>query len=467
MRLMTEDSLERINKLVDFRKGIFDKIAGRNSHQIWLKASLKDVEKIVLILSSPRSGSSLLFTILRKSPQIYSLSGESTPFFKLNGLSSDFLHSDSIPDELIGLVDNDFDISRDFLSDFSIIDNQDDIIDNGDLLNQYIDDLILRFSIQWPTVDFSYPVFKKLAIQAFDVYWKTHKRFCKEEFYLELLVSLRNKYSNINPYYYDISEDRVKEKFPDIEVPSGPPNNVLMIEEPPFILLSPAKKVNKKDLCEKTLILKAPVNCYRMNYIEKIFPNADIRIIYLTRNPAASINGLYDGWLHRGFFSHNLGNLFRCNRIGLDRLKIAGYSDKYEWGKWWWNYDLPPGWQDYAEKRLEEICAFQWYSANKTITEYINYSKNKFCRAKYENIVRGVKSRTKEIRKIIDFLDIGHNIIEELHLDRLPVVQVTHPPQIYRWKKRKDMILPLLNDSKISKLCSELGYDKENTETWT
>src|SRR5207244_7703230 len=33
-----------------------------------------------------------------------------------------------------------------------------------------------------------------------------------------------------------------------------------------------------------------------------------------------------------------------------------------------WKFSVPPGWEDYATGRsLEEVCAFQWVSANESI----------------------------------------------------------------------------------------------------
>ena len=467
MKLMIEKSTECINKVVDFRKNVFDKIVSRNRDQIWLKASLRDVKKVILINSAPRSGSSLLFAVLKKIPQVYSLSGESVPFYKLNGLSSDYFFSDKIPAELAEIRNDNFPMSRDFMSDFSITNVQDSIIDNSNLLNQYIDDLVLRFSMQWPEIDFSYTVFRKLANRAFNAYAKRCKKFCKEIFYIELLEFLRREYSDINPYYYDIPQDMIKARFPDLDIPVAPPNNVLTIEEPPFILLSPDKKVAEKDLSEKVLLLKSSVNCYRMDCIKNIFPNADIRVIYLTRNPAASINGLYDGWLYRGFFSHNLESFIRYSKPMFKRLKIAGYSDKYEWGKWWWNYDLPPGWQDYTERSLEEVCAFQWCFANKTIQEYMRNGTIQYIQIKYENIAGNFELRYSEMKRIIDFMGMDKEFIKALELERLPLVQATHSPQFsYRWKKRRNIISPLLNNFKIYETYNNLGYNKENIEEW-
>jgi len=466
MRLDTEKPANYICQTLDFRRDVFEKIVIKDSDQIWLKASLKDVKKVVIIASASRSGSSLLFAILNKIPRVYSLSGESVPFYKLNGLSSYAFASDEIPQEVSERRDYWFGLSRDFLSDFTLSKYEDDIFKVEKMLEQYIDSLALRFPLQWPGVFFSYEIFMRLARQAYEAYLKTHKRFCKEEFYLELIWFLRLEYKTINPYYYDIPCEMIQRKFPKLKIPSGPPFSAITIEEPPFILLSPAKKVSESDLSEKILLLKSSADSYRLSFFETLFPYADIKIIYLTRNPAASINGLYDGWLHRGFFSHNLSAFLKTQNSGSKMLEIVGYSDCYEWGKWWWKYDLPGGWQDYTQKHLEEVCAFQWLSANKAIRGYLKKSQKKYCWVKYENMISNLELRKKEINKILDFMGLGSEAIEQLSLDKLPIVQATQVPRVYRWKKRKNIILPLLEDSKIYEMAAELGYDKNNNEEW-
>lgn len=468
MRLETEKSADYINKVISFRRDVFDKIANKNPKQIWLKTSLNEIKNVVIINSASRSGSSLLFAILKNIPNVYSSSGESTPFYKLNKLSFGVFLSDEIPEEFKGVDTCLSGISRDFLSDFSIASSQNNIFADNKLLDRYIDDLALRFSLQWPQVDFSYNVFRRLAGQAFDIYSRSYQKFFKELFYLELLWFLRCEYKTINPYYYDIPAEMVKKRFPALLVPSAPPDSVLTIEEPPFILLSPERKVDSRDLADKILLLKSSVDCYKMHFIETLFPCADIKIIYLTRNPAASINGLCDGWLHRGFFSHNLKPFLDKNTRGLGQeiLKISGYSDRYEWGKWWWNYDLPPGWQNYMHSKLEEVCAFQWYSANMAIQKYLNKSQKQYCLINYEYIIKSSESRTIEIDKIKNFIGIKGCIAKLLTQDNLPIVQATEIPQLYRWKKRKDALFSILNSPKISEMSSRLGYNKDNIKEW-
>jgi hypothetical protein len=463
MKIDTGEQAGYINKVVDFRKNIFDILAARDPGQLWLKASTKDVKRIIVIAAASRSGSSLLFSILKNIPCVYSLSGESVPFYKLNGFSCDYSLSDEVSKEMLARDQKLSDLSRDFLSNFSFASEKKELIKEKNILEQYIDDLALRFSLQWPTVNFSYDLFTRLARQAYEIYTKERSLFCVEEFYLELILTLKREYADINPYYYDIATDLVKKKFPALEVPVGPANNILAIEEAPFILLSPCKKPQKEDLFSKTLLLKSSADCYRLPFLNTIFPNAEIRIIYLTRNPFGSINGLYDGWLHRGFFSHNLSGILKNSK---DELGISGYSDHHEWGKWWWNYDLPLGWQDYKHKKLEEVCAFQWYSANGEVQRYLRKDMKEYCLVRYENIISNSALRAAEINKILNFIGLNAEAVKYLDLDKLPIVQVTEPPEPYRWKKRDKMLRPFLDNPKISGMSTELGYSKDNIKEW-
>jgi hypothetical protein len=427
--------------------------------------SLQDVQRVVVINSSSRSGSSLLYALLCKLPQIYSLSGEAAPFYKLNTSLNGFnlFESDKIPESLLDTVIDYQGLSRDFFSDLSCSDTSSETKRiNAD---EYIDHLLLRISLQWTDIDFDQSTLKSAVTKAFGQYSARNPIFDIEEFYLVLLENVISAYPQINPFYYDISTDKVALHFPFTDIPFGPPNAAFNIEEPPFILQPPGRKANPEDISEKTLLLKSTVDCYRMNLIEKIFPNADLRIIHLARNPAATTNGIYDGWLHRGFFSHNMRPYFQGSD-DLKELRIRGYSDIHPFGSSWWNFDLPEGWQTVAEKDLVEVCAFQWYSANSEIERYLAGGNKKCCRVHYENIIRSIGSRTDEFERMLEFMGIPAEQSPSLHLDDLPVVQSTLPPQLYRWKRRKDMIARLMDDPKIHEMSDRLGYRKERMEEW-
>ncbi len=457
--------MQQINQTVEKIKKLRECILLKYQNNPLFQRSLRDVKRVVIINSSSRSGSSLLYAILRKLPQVYSLTGEAAPFYKLNTSLDVFnlFESDKIPETLIDKVIDYEKLSRDFFSDLYKS-------DHGSLtrdidIEDYSDYLTLRFLLQWTDVDFEIPTLKSVIYKTFERYPKSNVYFATDEFYLSLLEEVCSVYPKINPFYYDISTEKVALHFPFLDIPSGPPNDYFNIEEPPFILQTPGIKADPNDLQDKILLLKSTVDSYRMNLIEKIFPDADIRIIHLVRNPAATTNGIYDGWLHRGFFSHNLLPIFNENS-NLKKLSIKGYSDIFPCGSHWWNFDLPEGWQTVADKDLVDVCAFQWYSANSEILKYLSNDHTKFSMLRFENIARNISSRTEEFKRILDFAGIPESDIFQLHLDKLPVIQSTLPPQLFRWKKRKDIILRILNDPKILEMSSQLGYLKENMEDW-
>ncbi len=453
--------MDRVN---GFRDEVFNGKAKEEQGELWQTSTLRDVKRLILVNSAPRSGSSLLYAVLKDIPGLASISGECVPFYKLNGISTDLSPSDMIPDDVAGGVDFKR-LSRDFLSDASIGDATGTVLKDAGAARRYASDLLLRFSIEWPQISFDAGVFSAIASKALLAHSRQCKRFSAPEFYVELIKGLSNEYPQINPYYYDMALSLVKKSFPDMDLPEGPPNDVLMIEEPPFILANPRKKIDSNALKDKALILKSPLNCYRMNFIRKAFPNAEIKIISLARNPLASVNGLYDGWLYRGFFSHNLKAILNN---GTRQLDIKGYSEKAPWARWWWKFDLPPGWEGYTEKNLEEVCLFQWISANKAGSDYLSKEKGvESCQVRYEDLVGGIEKRQAEFRKIIGFLGFDGSVLRSLRINPLPVIQATAAPRQSRWKDRWNMLMPLVLGSKTALEISEgLGYRKKDIDGW-
>ncbi len=241
-----------------------------------------------------------------------------------------------------------------------------------------------------------------------------------------------SNHPEINPYYYDLdvaSYEREKHLL-GCKPFLGPPDPYYCLEEPPFIVIRPRMSPTNNDIREKPLLLKASVDVYRMPLLRTLFPNAEFKIIHLIRNPAASINGLYDGWLDRGFYSYNLANYDH-------RLAIPGYSDRYSWGQYWWNFDLPPKWEELANIPLEYVCGFQWLSSHKAI---IN------------------NRRCETMDLILRFIGIDMDAGLQSIIQQLPVVMPTKPPTINRWLARKEVLLPVLAQTPMKEMLHELGY---------
>ena len=97
---------------------------------------------------------------------------------------------------------------------------------------------------------------------------------------------------------------------------------------------------------------KTCINVMRVPYLLRLFPNA--RFVFIHRDGRDNISSMIDGWRHDGHFGLTkfLGP-FPCEV----RINDGEFHD--------WSFFLPPGWRDYNHARLEEVCAFQWMTANR------------------------------------------------------------------------------------------------------
>ena len=201
---------------------------------------LKSVKKVLIINSSSRSGSSLLYAILRKIPGIYSLTGEAAPFYKLN---TDFdpaiiFRSENISDNVIDTMVDFKGLRNDILADLSFANGNNNINMHTDF-DSYANDIIMRFLLQWADIEFDIKKVKKIIFTIAENIKKLKATVGVEEFYIQLLGSLIRIYPQINPYYYDLTPELVALHFPEYSKPFSPPGNSIIIEEPPFVLQAP------------------------------------------------------------------------------------------------------------------------------------------------------------------------------------------------------------------------------------
>src|SRR5207302_3293878 len=112
--------------------------------------------------------------------------------------------------------------------------------------------------------------------------------------------------------------------------------------------------------------------------------------------PAATINGLYDGWRSRWFHSHQMA----------EPLRIRGYTDEFPASARWWKFDLPPGWQEYADADLLEVCAFQWRSAHEAILAETASGDVDHIQIRFEEILSGPQRRIDTLRRLGAWLGI-------------------------------------------------------------
>jgi len=87
-------------------------------------------------------------------------------------------------------------------------------------------------------------------------------------------------------------------------------------------------------------------------YLYALFPDA--HFIYIKRSPGDNINSLIEGWRRPDEFATWSRNLPAT--VAVD----GGAFDR-------WCFFLPPGWRDYLNASLEEVCALQYRAMNEAL----------------------------------------------------------------------------------------------------
>ena len=110
------------------------------------------------------------------------------------------------------------------------------------------------------------------------------------------------------------------------------------------------------------LVEKTPANSLRVPFLHALFPDA--RFLFLVRRGEEVVSSLMEGWKNWSKTGDN-------------------------WHYTRWHYLVPPGWQDYRDRRLEEICAFQWIESTRRAWEDLSeLGEKKFMLLRHEDLMR-------------------------------------------------------------------------------
>ena len=389
------------------------------------------VKKVAVILTSPRSGSSLVKNVLASHPNIASLDGEIEPFLVLtrNGFR---YNSDS---DAIRTLANKSELGNHVFGDLTVCSER---FPPLDFIKKRWEK---RFLLQFPCLFSEAAEHRKLVRLLDAILAEISAHPIQDEYALQTFILskvFKNEPWRIN--YYDGHLISDENNFF---------NERLKIEEPPFVVPRLYRRqFVENDAKNNILLFKTPPDAYRIGMYEQLFPNADIKYIHLTRGFAQSVNGLMDGWLSPiGFFSHDL------MQIGLN-LDIKGYSDVVRFGKKWWKFDLPPNWREFTHASLEDVCLNQWLYAHQAILA----SEMRALRISFEEFLL---APSIAINKITDYLGLPSIKIQS----SLPVVMAIETPRMKRWKKREHQLLKLGERQEVREMMGSLGYAM-NSGTW-
>jgi hypothetical protein len=171
---------------------------------------------------------------------------------------------------------------------------------------------------------------------------------------------------DIPNYFYRQSHN--KEYFKDSPILRHIPRKVLQRPLNPLYKRSPIR-----------LVEKTPANSLRIPFLVKLFPDA--RFIFLVRRGEDVVSSLMEGWK---------------NWSGTG-------TDPWRFGRW--HYLVPPDWQAWRDRPLQEICAYQWISSTMTAWEDLNRLRSgDFLLLRHEDLMTDPQAG---YRRIVDFCELG------------------------------------------------------------
>lgn len=410
----------------------------------------KHVEQVIVIASSPRGGSSVIAELLRRrAPELLQPNGETVPHLALARLrypdvssGSDWLDGNAPPDgvEYIRAA-----LGRELGFRVRRLD--------GAARARFAVDLTCRLTMQWPNETFEVSEVGRYIEDActdltVEHGWEKYEFRDAQAFHVAFLRRLTRDHPGIDPLYYDWTLTSLRRYWSGWPLPLGPPGDVL-VEMPPFLLTWPRRCVTIRQVSQLPLLLKTSSDAYRLDFIRRLFPRSMLRIVHLVRNPAACVNGLIDGWLHRGFFAV---------RVADPELAIAGYSNRYPlWGRSWWKFDLPPGWRQMTDRSLPEICAFQWASAHEAIRDHLARTDADHFQVRFEDLEPALQGGPLP-PAFVDWLSRGNGCSVAASGTPMEPVMATVKPDPHRWRARRAIIEPVLATDQVAVLARALGY---------
>ncbi|KUN61090.1 sulfotransferase [Streptomyces griseorubiginosus] len=406
-------------------------------------ADLSHVSSVVAIVASSRGGSSLLHQILSDQPDVLSIAGEHTALYKLNRLDRGRDGSDALEPDV------EFDwtaFSRDFMS----------LLGSGRVCPtatvgdrlRYTAVVTRRLALQWPLEEIAFATVREAVDRTAETCARPDE---PDALFADVLRHLRATHPRIDPSFYDLPP-----AFRSTASDAGLhlPHDGYCIEEPPFVVPQARTAADRGALRRRPVVIKSSVDAYRLPILRRLMPNARIRVIHLTRNPAASVNGLYDGWRDRGFFSYDVSD--------QHTLSIDGYSELGEAARRWWNFDIPPGWEKLVDQPLEWVCANQWAGAHRSVLDTLGPdTADDVLRVPFEQILDPA-TRERTLRSVFAFAGIP----QPTRPVSFPVVMATARPRPARWRQRADLVLPAVDRPGVRDVADELGYRKGEEDQW-
>jgi len=194
---------------------------------------------------------------------------------------------------------------------------------------------------------------------------------------------------------------------------------------------------------------KTCINTLRVPYLHALFPAA--KYVFIQRDGRDNISSMMDGWrLGRSDGAFHLSQFF-----GPSPEPVAINDGEFRE----WHFFLPPGWRDYNQASLEQVCAFQWMTANRLALEGRRLiPQDRWVQLRYEDLF---ERPVEMFQEAFERLDIPFDAALRTRCANLaPTSIVKGAPRKQKWKDHNpeavERILPLIRP-----MMADLGYDAD------
>ena len=197
----------------------------------------------------------------------------------------------------------------------------------------------------------------------------------------------------------------------------------------------------RQDIRRLRFIEKTPKNALRLPFMEKIFPDA--LYIFLFRDVRANLSSMMEAWKARRWVT---------------------YPNLKGWQGPPWSLLLPPGWQKLNGRPLEEICAFQWESANRILVDDLEkIPRQRWTTINYQLLLDDPESAVEQLCAFAG-LEVDDRLRQRVQKP-LPLSRLTHTqPAADKWRKNEIEIESVLDSlAGIEARLQTLGYARTQT----
>ncbi len=168
------------------------------------------------------------------------------------------------------------------------------------------------------------------------------------------------------------------------------------------------------------LLEKTPKNALRIPFLNAVFPDACF--VFLWRDPRENASSIIEAWRSGNWVTYR---------------ELAGWRGS-------WSMLLPPGWQQLADKPLEEIAAYQWEVANRTVLDDLSgLPRERWCSlACHEFLADPVAA----VRRICTHIGVEFDAgLAARVASPLPLSRYTQTsPEPDKWKRNEQLVLRVL-----------------------